>query len=40
MRYLPRPADLPMIGGAFLTASNSFLATKRELAVGYARSVR
>jgi NitT/TauT family transport system substrate-binding protein len=39
-RYLPRPADLPMIGGAFLTATKTFLDKNRNLAVGYARSIR
>lgn len=39
LRFLPRPADLPMIGGQFLTARAPFLEKDRALAVGFARSV-
>ena len=38
-RILPRPANLPMIGGQFLTARKPFLAENRALAVGLGRSV-
>jgi NitT/TauT family transport system substrate-binding protein len=38
-RILPRPANLPMIGGQFLTATKKFLVEQRPLAVGLGRSV-
>jgi NitT/TauT family transport system substrate-binding protein len=38
MRMLPRPANLPMFGGNFLTTKPDFLSKNRALAVGYARS--
>ncbi|WP_204313475.1 hypothetical protein, partial [Klebsiella michiganensis] len=37
--FVDRPANLPMIGGQFLTARKPFLDTKRALAVGLGRSV-
>jgi NitT/TauT family transport system substrate-binding protein len=39
LRFLPRPDNLPMIGGQFLTARKPFLAEQRNLAVGLGRSV-
>jgi NitT/TauT family transport system substrate-binding protein len=39
IRFLPRPDNLPMIGGQFLTAKREFLAKERKLAIGFARSV-
>ena len=37
--FLPRPTNLPMIGGQFLTAKKPFLTADRKLAVGLGRSV-
>lgn len=39
LRFIDRPANLPMIGGQFLTARKPFIETKRSLAVGLGRSV-
>jgi NitT/TauT family transport system substrate-binding protein len=39
MRMLPRPKDVPLIGGLFLSARADFLKANRQLAVGYARAV-
>jgi NitT/TauT family transport system substrate-binding protein len=39
MRMLPRPNDVPLIGGLFLSARADFLKNNRQLAVGYARAV-
>jgi len=39
MRMLPRPNDIPLIGGLFLSARSDFLKANRKLAVGYARAV-
>lgn len=39
LAFLPRPANLPMIGGQFLTAKKAFIAGERKLAVGLGRSV-
>lgn len=39
MRMLPRPSDIPLIGGLFLSAHADFLKANRKLAVGYARAV-
>lgn len=39
MRMLPRPHDVPLIGGLFLSARADFLKANRQLAVGYARAV-
>ena len=39
MRMLPRPKDIPLIGGLFLSARADFLKANRKLAVGYARAV-
>ena len=36
--FLPRPPNLPMIGGQFLTAKKPFLAGSRSLAVGLGRA--
>ncbi len=38
-RLVARPANLPMIGGQFLTAPKKFLTEQRASAVGFARSV-
>jgi NitT/TauT family transport system substrate-binding protein len=37
--YLPRPAQLPMVGGQFLMAQRPRIAAERALFVGYGRSV-
>jgi NitT/TauT family transport system substrate-binding protein len=39
IRMLPRPRDIPLIGGLFLSARIDFLKANRKLAVGYARAV-
>ena len=39
LAFLPRPANLPMIGGQFLTAKKPFITGDRKLAVGFGRSV-
>jgi NitT/TauT family transport system substrate-binding protein len=39
IRMLPRPRDIPLIGGLFLSARSDFLKANRKLAVGYARAV-
>ena len=37
--FLPRPAQLPMVGGQFLMAQRPRIAAERALFVGYGRSV-
>lgn len=37
-KMLPRPDDLPMFGGNFLTAKPEFLEKRRAIAVGYGRA--
>ncbi len=39
MRMLPRPPDVPLIGGLFISARADFLKNNRKLAVGFARAV-
>jgi NitT/TauT family transport system substrate-binding protein len=39
MEFLPRPADLPMVGGQFLMAQKATLTTQRDLMIGVGRSV-
>ena len=39
MRMLPRPPDVPLIGGLFISARTDFLKANRRLAVGLARAV-
>ena len=39
LRFLPRPANIPMIGGQFLMAKKETIAQERQLAVGLARSI-
>jgi NitT/TauT family transport system substrate-binding protein len=39
IRLVDRPANLPMIGGQFLTARKDFLAKDRALAISFGRSV-
>jgi NitT/TauT family transport system substrate-binding protein len=39
LHFLPRPANIPLIGGQFLMAPKKFLAADRALAVGFGRSV-
>jgi NitT/TauT family transport system substrate-binding protein len=39
MRYLPRPASLPMIGGLFIGARADFIKSNRALCVAYGRCV-
>ena len=39
LAFLPRPANLPMVGGQFLMTTRKQLAADRALMVGYGRSV-
>src|ERR1700755_3616482 len=39
MRMLPRPKNVPLIGGLFISAKDSFLKENRKVAVGFARAV-
>ena len=39
MRMLPRPKEVPLIGGLFISARADFLKNNRKLAVGFARAV-
>jgi NitT/TauT family transport system substrate-binding protein len=39
LEFVPRPADLPMVGGQFLMTRRAFLASDRALVVGFGRSV-
>ena len=39
LAYLPRPANLPMVGGQFLMAQRKLIVTERALMIGYGRSV-
>jgi NitT/TauT family transport system substrate-binding protein len=39
MRMLPRPANVPLIGGLFISAKADFLRNNRKIAVGFARAV-
>jgi NitT/TauT family transport system substrate-binding protein len=39
MRYLPRPADVPNIGGFYVSCRRDFLQANRRLCVGFGRSV-
>lgn len=39
LAYLPRPANLPMVGGQFLMAARSLVEKDRALAVGFARAI-
>ena len=39
LRILPRPPEVPLIGGLFLTAMSDYLKNNRKLAVGLGRSV-
>ena len=39
MEFLPRPADLPMVGGQFLMAQKTTLTTQRDIVIGVGRSV-
>ena len=39
MRMLPRPKDVPLIGGLFISARGEFLKNNRKTAVGFARAV-
>jgi NitT/TauT family transport system substrate-binding protein len=39
MQFLPRPKQLPMVGGQFLMAKKVMLKDNRDLLVGYGRSV-
>ncbi|MBX3550901.1 MAG: ABC transporter substrate-binding protein [Pseudolabrys sp.] len=38
LRTLPRPANIPMIGGFFVNAKRDYLQQNRKLAVGFGRS--
>lgn len=38
LRALPRPANIPMIGGFFVNAKRDYLQQNRKLAVGFGRS--
>src|SRR3954463_183186 len=39
MRMLPRPANVPLIGGLFISATANFLKDNRKTAIGFARAV-
>ena len=39
MRMLPRPKNVPLIGGLFISAKDSFLKENRKVAIGFARAV-
>jgi len=39
MRYLPLPANLPKVGGLYISASKEFLDTRKKTAVGFARAI-
>lgn len=39
MRMLDRPKNIPLIGGLFISAKDSFLKENRKVAVGFARAV-
>jgi len=39
MRMLPRPKEVPLIGGLFISARADFLKANRKLATGFARAV-
>ena len=39
MRMLPRPKNIPLIGGLFISAKDSFLKENRKVAIGFARAV-
>jgi NitT/TauT family transport system substrate-binding protein len=39
MRMLPRPKNVPLIGGLFISAKAGFLKENRKVAVGFARAV-
>ena len=39
IRLLPRPANVPLIGGLYISAMKSFLKDNRKVAVGFARAV-
>ena len=39
MRMLPRPANVPLIGGLFISAKADFLKDNRKVAIGFARAV-
>src|SRR3954468_16522299 len=38
MRFLPRPANIPLIGGLFISARADFIKANRKLCVGIARA--
>ncbi len=39
VRFLPRPAQVPMVGGLFMTAKRDFVTKNRPLVVAYGRSM-
>jgi NitT/TauT family transport system substrate-binding protein len=39
MRMLPRPQNVPLIGGLFLSAMSNFIKDNRKVCVGFARAV-
>lgn len=39
MQFLPRPKQLPLVGGQFLMAKKSMMKDQRDLLIGYGRSV-
>jgi NitT/TauT family transport system substrate-binding protein len=39
MRMLPRPANVPLIGGLFISAMDKFVKDNRKICVGFARAV-
>src|SRR3954454_3077238 len=39
MRMLPRPQNVPLVGGLYISAKDSYLKQNRQVAVGFARAV-
>jgi NitT/TauT family transport system substrate-binding protein len=39
MRMLPRPKNVPLIGGLYISAMSKFLKENRKMAIGFARAV-
>jgi NitT/TauT family transport system substrate-binding protein len=39
MRMLPRPANVPLVGGLFISAMSKFIKENRKICVGFARAV-
>src|SRR6478735_9461797 len=39
MRMLPRPTNVPLVGGLFISAMSNFIKDNRKIAIGFARAV-